>query len=101
MIRRPPRSTRTDTLFPYTTLSRSNADIARSLSPRPLIGFDDPPDDRVADDVGAGEAADVDPLQPFETRDGVGEARGRGDRQVDLLGVAADDHAAEIGRAHV
>src|SRR3546814_4928908 len=26
MIRRPPRSTRTDTLFPYTTLFRSNAD---------------------------------------------------------------------------
>src|SRR3546814_8021957 len=25
MIRRPPRSTRTDTLFPYTTLSRSGA----------------------------------------------------------------------------
>src|SRR3546814_7136899 len=31
MIRRPPRSTRTDTLFPYTTLFRSEADdeIAR------------------------------------------------------------------------
>src|SRR3546814_17612791 len=26
MIRRPPRSTRTDTLFPYTTLFRSTAD---------------------------------------------------------------------------
>src|SRR3546814_1979321 len=26
MIRRPPRSTRTDTLFPYTTLFRSNAE---------------------------------------------------------------------------
>src|SRR3546814_3838300 len=26
MIRRPPRSTRTDTLFPYTTLFRSNRD---------------------------------------------------------------------------
>src|SRR3546814_10579729 len=26
MIRRPPRSTRTDTLFPYTTLFRSSAD---------------------------------------------------------------------------
>src|SRR3546814_14598404 len=26
MIRRPPRSTRTDTLFPYTTLFRSNGD---------------------------------------------------------------------------
>src|SRR3546814_3739157 len=30
MIRRPPRSTRTDTLFPYTTLFRSLADIADS-----------------------------------------------------------------------
>src|SRR3546814_9753100 len=29
MIRRPPRSTRTDTLFPYTTLFRS---VSRSLS---------------------------------------------------------------------
>src|SRR3546814_4398652 len=28
MIRRPPRSTRTDTLFPYTTLFRSSAGIA-------------------------------------------------------------------------
>src|SRR3546814_4635333 len=27
MIRRPPRSTRTDTLFPYTTLFRSRADL--------------------------------------------------------------------------
>src|SRR6056297_4225603 len=29
MIRRPPRSTRTDTLFPYTTLFRSTAGQAR------------------------------------------------------------------------
>src|SRR3546814_7844741 len=29
MIRRPPRSTRTDTLFPYTTLFRSSAGAAR------------------------------------------------------------------------
>src|SRR3546814_16605071 len=28
MIRRPPRSTRTDTLFPYTTLFRSNSDLS-------------------------------------------------------------------------
>src|SRR3546814_12455263 len=28
MIRRPPRSTRTDTLFPYTTLFRSSSDQA-------------------------------------------------------------------------
>src|SRR3546814_4157194 len=29
MIRRPPRSTRTDTLFPYTTLFRSQLDLPR------------------------------------------------------------------------
>src|SRR3546814_8516536 len=29
MIRRPPRSTRTDTLFPYTTLFRSDGDVHR------------------------------------------------------------------------
>src|SRR3546814_9463676 len=29
MIRRPPRSTRTDTLFPYTTLFRSDDDLQR------------------------------------------------------------------------
>src|SRR3546814_6219370 len=29
MIRRPPRSTRTDTLFPYTTLFRSPGRVAR------------------------------------------------------------------------
>src|SRR3546814_2430748 len=31
MIRRPPRSTRTDTLFPYTTLFRSSAPMCRVL----------------------------------------------------------------------
>src|SRR3546814_5512164 len=30
MIRRPPRSTRTDTLFPYTTLFRSEQQVAES-----------------------------------------------------------------------
>src|SRR3546814_14506864 len=31
MIRRPPRSTRTDTLFPYTTLFRSMVNRCRSI----------------------------------------------------------------------
>src|SRR3546814_10470431 len=39
MIRRPPRSTRTDTLFPYTTLVRSGAEgglqAVRGRSPLP------------------------------------------------------------------
>src|SRR3546814_7941792 len=59
MIRRPPRSTRTDTLFPYTTLfrslahSRSNAELARLENLDP-VGVDhdierrprDPDEDR-------------------------------------------------------
>src|SRR3546814_2537132 len=38
MIRRPPRSTRTDTLFPYTTLFRSK--VARAMS-ADVADFDD------------------------------------------------------------
>src|SRR3546814_2556753 len=46
MIRRPPKSTRTDTLFPYTTLFRSRA--ARHKQPplrsqRPYPGVSSPP----------------------------------------------------------
>src|SRR3546814_6130041 len=44
MIRRPPRSTRTDTLFPYTTLFRS---LDPQPQPEAALGFstlnDDPP----------------------------------------------------------
>src|SRR3546814_387829 len=48
MIRRPPRSTRTDTLFPYTTLFRS--DVVGSL--RTFAGLD-----RLA--LGGGDASGV------------------------------------------
>src|SRR3546814_11551353 len=65
MIRRPPRSTRTDTLFPYTTLFRSRAlfaaerDIAEHLfmlrlaDHRPDHGVFDPRSDRdrIGDDL--------------------------------------------------
>src|SRR3546814_8515366 len=36
MIRRPPRSTRTDTLFPYTTLCRSSIGSCANLE---MVGF--------------------------------------------------------------
>src|SRR3546814_1292629 len=36
MIRRPPRSTRTDTLFPYTTLFRSQLEEAQRRNPQSL-----------------------------------------------------------------
>src|SRR3546814_17941623 len=37
MIRRPPRSTRTDTLFPYTTLFRSRLDYRIHTYPKPVL----------------------------------------------------------------
>src|SRR3546814_13870308 len=40
MVRRPPRSTRTDTLFPYTTLFRSPPPPAAPTAPAEL-GWDD------------------------------------------------------------
>src|SRR3546814_13789803 len=39
MIRRPPRSTRTDTLFPYTTLFRSRRATGRSFLANSRSGF--------------------------------------------------------------
>src|SRR3546814_1184089 len=36
MIRRPPRSTRTDTLFPYTTLFRSHAFLSKCFGTPPF-----------------------------------------------------------------
>src|SRR3546814_7645434 len=42
MIRRPPRSTRTDTLFPYTTLFRSDLRVHVRKSRRPVGALADP-----------------------------------------------------------
>src|SRR3546814_7158871 len=42
MIRRPPRSTRTDTLFPYTTLCRSDSGVEAAVEDaecRRLVGL--------------------------------------------------------------
>src|SRR3546814_5399179 len=40
MIRRPPRSTRTDTLFPYTTLFRSAGNVVDPMELAELYGVD-------------------------------------------------------------
>src|SRR3546814_11507228 len=53
MIRRPPRSTRTDTLFPYTTLFRSERSAFRAA----VIAFDQSSGDSAA------EAAENDDMQ--------------------------------------
>src|SRR3546814_7903187 len=78
MIRRPPRSTRTDTLFPYTTLCRSIASpvvcrTARARSLKPAIV------------VLALPAHDV------------GERLRHGIVQLDLLGVVrSEEHTSEL-----
>src|SRR3546814_7854926 len=102
MIRRPPRSTRTDTLFPYTTLFRSDPrrphPAAAGLVARPLAGHVyDPvgphPDDRGLHHQAAGlqllpdDPADLDDAAPgAESRLHAADP-GRGPQQ--------------IGRAHV
>src|SRR3546814_15995722 len=61
MIRRPPRSTRTDTLFPYTTLFRSvRFDLVAPAGARPLL--DEGPVDRqiAAERIGRTVGADDD-----------------------------------------
>src|SRR3546814_15260061 len=57
MIRRPPRSTRTDTLFPYTTLFRSLGDVIEA-PPREEVT------DRHAAHLFRGKVADVAGLNP-------------------------------------
>src|SRR3546814_4712254 len=75
MIRRPPRSTRTDTLFPYTTLFRSLGQPADRGRGRSRV------QERTRGGGGSGGASGGDPraIEPraFAVPDG-GEIRGRG-----------------------
>src|SRR3546814_8963282 len=117
LIRRPPRSTRTDTLFPYTTLFRSDrpvwrcADDLRIGVARPAgqfglrlgdLGFD------VAATVGefGPEPARLEPLRrPCAPRGDPGTDRAR--ERVDAIVEQIEDREPvlgeieEIGRAHV
>src|SRR3546814_3978200 len=101
MIRRPPRSTRTDTLFPYTTLFRSakakkRLTLCRGLPPRTckvgLPGGHDQLEGTV------GQAAEHD------RRVGIIEPALCGSRQVHPLHLVIampGQSPDEIGRAHV
>ena len=78
---------------------------ARIICCRALIGLDDPADERVADDVAGAEADHGDAGDALELADRVGEAGLVAPLgQVDLLGIAADHHAAahaEAGQEHL
>src|SRR3546814_12461518 len=80
MIRRPPRSTRTDTLFPYTTLFRSTCEERTPLvSTRVVIAEDE-----------AIIRLDLKETLEEEGYDVVGET-GRGDEAVQLVRDLAPD----------
>src|SRR3546814_11309366 len=116
MRRRPPRSTRTDTLFPYTTLFRS----------RPMLGIDFPgdrggeqdrrlflqPDEAVTKGRSLGRAIRADdrnqPPSFAEPRERGGDMakRGASHRTFDVRRrgkgwIHKNDVGDEIGRAHV
>src|SRR3546814_10234656 len=109
MIRRPPRSTRTDTLVPYTTLFRSvrqryrlglDGDAAFALDRVVVehLGFHlarGQASAQLDDAVGQGRLAVVDVGDDREIAD-VPHRVGHG-----RASVAADGAALQIGRAHV
>src|SRR3546814_17848774 len=117
MIRRPPRSTRTDTLFPYTTLFRSIGSQSESASTDELrFGAGRGRDRRKAAFALAAIVATGEHVVQQDTRDTVagepfhveqtyaGLARGqrrRLDRETLGDDAIAAEHDEEIGRAHV
>src|SRR3546814_11729303 len=94
MIRRPPRSTRTDTLFPYTTLFRSTGPGSRSRlllvgrSPAPGAGSEAAGDDTLAVDIGHHVAV--------AAEQGLGREHLRTERQL-ALGQAVAAVLLELG----
>src|SRR3546814_2838215 len=101
MIRRPPRSTRTDTLFPYTTLFRS-ADALRFVGIDRTAGQDHVERAALADDPRQADGAAVDERHApaaaidAEYRAGGGDAEVAPEREFEPAGdrVALDrgDH---------
>src|SRR3546814_18553435 len=97
MIRRPPRSTRTDTLFPYTTLFRS-VEAVEDAHQRRLAGA------VLADDAvdGSGLHRQADVAVRLHRAEGLADvAQLDGQRCLVRRAAAGDICGGEIGRAHV
>src|SRR3546814_15702433 len=100
MIRRPPRSTRTDTLFPYTTLFRSArllevlafAIERQHLAAVIQVAFVDPHVDHHGADPGADVALPARVVAERHQRGGGAAAR--------HLALAFGDHPKSVQRAH-
>src|SRR3546814_13632791 len=98
MTRRPPRSTRTDTLFPYTTLFRSEPGVERGYRFRPGA---DRADQAHGDVVARRPGVDVGVVAERGGHD-LGVCVGHDPGHVaahalDLLGLAAGGHRRRLG----
>src|SRR3546814_4611936 len=102
MIRRPPRSTRTDTLFPYTTLFRpARAALCHGALSRIAQGGGDAQRadaDRAKDRPDAGEY----PLSRVRTRGARLDAAARTveRRQLRLFGAVGDRKSTRLNSSH-
>src|SRR3546814_4229577 len=86
MIRRPPRSTRTDTLFPYTTLFRSFVKAAVRVEPRLVNGVGNR-------DAGCNKLG-AQPPGPISQRISLGCQAGFGFEQA--MEVRSEEHTSEL-----
>src|SRR3546814_10965913 len=104
MIRRPPRSTRTDTLFPYTTLFRSAGIEMRvrvdRIVPAPDVGVILFERARSAADAGVAEQ-DAHRPEVARLRARGGPALFAGDVELEAKRVGSLAAQGTIGRAHV
>src|SRR3546814_3109425 len=129
MIRRPPRSTRTDTLFPYTTLFRSevlpegvplaevaggaHAEVLAHRRPHPVGGdgvarveltpVGDVEHDPVALLAGAGDGVPFDYLGAGgagDVEEGGIELGATGDHRVEALAAGADRKSTRLDSSH-
>src|SRR3546814_2762946 len=100
MIRRPPRSTRTDTVFPYTTLCRSpRRPNRKGMADRPEGKAGDPEPKAKPDRAGEGAVDDRKAARRAAEQDRLGERAV--DRREETRNVGLLCHPTKIGRAHV
>src|SRR3546814_12939594 len=101
MIRPPPRSTRTDTLFPYTTLVRSLQErVARAQLPQKSSGTAAGVQERVRGQAPQGQGAAADRAAEAAGGGG-GEQEGRGGEDPEEReGAAGDRKSTRLNSSH-